>query len=274
MPSSILQIIAMITMAIDHVSYVYTYGDAHTTFLNYIGRIAFPIFCFQIALGYKKTKNLGKYILKLIIVAGVTQIPYILFFKNVVIQSEIGLNVVFTLIFGLLAILIYDFTIENKKIKLNSELTFGEKYANLSIPKIIGLFTIKIIGISLILYIVNLLDMEYGIKGIVLILGFYILYPFDSENKQNNLLKSIKIFAFLGLAFAFAYLEAEPYFKVVMLGYNQYMDEFIGLTAGVIIGCMIPFLYNGNKGRKLKIFGYIFYPLQFIIVILINMLVH
>ena len=57
MPSSVLQIIAMVSMLIDHVAYIQTYGNAHVIFLNYIGRIAMPIFCFQIVIGYKKTKK-------------------------------------------------------------------------------------------------------------------------------------------------------------------------------------------------------------------------
>ena len=55
MTSFVLKVIAMITMVIDHL------GNAwlkHTTEMNVIGRIAFPIFAFQISEGYTHTKNL------------------------------------------------------------------------------------------------------------------------------------------------------------------------------------------------------------------------
>ena len=58
MTSFVLKIIAMITMCIDHVGNAYFH---HATFMNLIGRIAFPIFAFQISEGYIHTKNLKKY---------------------------------------------------------------------------------------------------------------------------------------------------------------------------------------------------------------------
>ena len=272
MPSSILQIIAMISMTIDHASYVYTYGNAYTTFWNYIGRLAFPIFCFQIALGYKKTKDLKIYGLRMLGIAIISQLPYFLFFDKVALEPA-GLNAIFTLVLGLIAIFIFDFTIEDKKIKLNTGLSFGEKYSKLPVLTIILLFIIKIIGISLICYLANVLKVEYGIIGVLLILGMYVLYPFK-EDKMSKSLKVSKIIMYFILASIFAYTEAKSYVEVVSLGYTQYLDEAIGLMAGVIIGCTIPFLYNGEKGKKLKYLGYIFYPLQFIIIVLVNMLIH
>ena len=272
MPSSVLQIIAMITMAIDHASYIYTYGNASTTFLNYIGRLAFPIFCFQAAIGYKKTKDLKKYMLRMIAIAIISQLPYFLFFDKVELEPA-GLNVIFTLIFGLIAIFIYDFTIEDKKIKINTGLSIGEKYSKLPILTMTLLFIVKIVGISLICYLANVVNSEYGIMGVLLVLGMYALYPFKEE-KISTSLKVSKIVMYFILAGGFAYFEARTYINAVSLGYMQYLDEAIGLMVGVIIGCTIPFLYNGEKGRKLKYIGYIFYPLQFIIIVIINMLIH
>ena len=272
MPSSVLQIIAMIAMCIDHTAYIQTYGDTHVIFLNYIGRIAFPIFCFQIALGYKKTKDLGKYIIRLLIIAGISQIPYFLFFNKVVLIKP-GLNVIFTLLFGLIAILIYDFTIENKKIKINTGLNFGERYSKLSIPTMTILFIIKLIGIILICYLAQILGLEYGAIGVVLVLAMFICYPFKEED-NNKWIKLIKILIYMVIVCIYTYIESKSYIRAVLLGNSQYMEQMIGLTLGCIIGCAIPFLYNGKKGKKTKIFGYIFYPLQFIVIVLINMLIH
>ena len=58
MSSFVLKIIAIITMFIDHVGYA-IFGKF--SFFNYIGRIAFPIFAFQISEGYSHTKDLKKY---------------------------------------------------------------------------------------------------------------------------------------------------------------------------------------------------------------------
>ena len=56
MTSFILKCIAMISMLIDHTSVAY-FGQ--TTLFNVIGRIAFPIFAFQISEGYIHTKKVS-----------------------------------------------------------------------------------------------------------------------------------------------------------------------------------------------------------------------
>lgn len=61
-----LKIIAIIFMLCDH------FGDAILkpfSFFNVLGRIAFPIFAFQLTEGYIHTKNLKKYFKRLIIFA-------------------------------------------------------------------------------------------------------------------------------------------------------------------------------------------------------------
>ena len=62
MSSYVLKIIGVITMLIDHT------GDAivgHFSYLNLIGRIAFPIFAYQAVLGYMHTKDLKRIFVKM-----------------------------------------------------------------------------------------------------------------------------------------------------------------------------------------------------------------
>ena len=100
MSSFVIKIIAIISMIFDHAS------DAiigHFSFFNLIGRIAFPLFCFQLVNGFKHTKNIYKYMLRLIIFGIISQIPFsifIYFYSG----SFITLNIFFTLALGLLAI--------------------------------------------------------------------------------------------------------------------------------------------------------------------------
>ena len=77
------------------------------TFFNVIGRIAFPIFAFQITEGYIHTKNLKQYFLRLGIFALISQIPFMIFLNSIGI-NKFTLNIFFTLILGLLCITIYD----------------------------------------------------------------------------------------------------------------------------------------------------------------------
>ena len=85
------------------------FGDAILkpfSFFNVLGRIAFPIFAFQLTEGYIHTKNLKKYFKRLIIFAIISQIPFMLFSSTF--TSRFSLNIFFTLFIGLFAIYIYD----------------------------------------------------------------------------------------------------------------------------------------------------------------------
>lgn len=152
MSSFVLKLIAIITMFIDHIGYVIFDGFS---FFNYIGRIAFPIFAFQISEGYIHTKNLKKYFLRLFIFALISQIPFMLFHK--ILSNEFALNIFFTLLLGLASIYIYD----------------------KSKHKFFGIIISIMIGI-----IAEFIHCDYGFYGIAIILLFYVF-------KNNNLLSSI-----------------------------------------------------------------------------------
>jgi len=103
MNSFILKIIACICMFCDHIGNVLF---DEVTVLNYIGRFTFIIFAFQIVQGYIHTHNIKKYIKRLSLFALISQIPFTLFYHFVF--ESFAINVIFTLLFGLIAIFIYD----------------------------------------------------------------------------------------------------------------------------------------------------------------------
>ncbi|NMA02849.1 MAG: hypothetical protein GX923_09865 [Clostridia bacterium] len=97
--SDFLKIIGLFTMLIDHIGAVFY---PQVTLFRIIGRIAFPIFAYQIGVGYKNTKNLRKYLLRLLLVGIISQVPYSLLFTTKT------LNIFFTLLIGLIAITVYE----------------------------------------------------------------------------------------------------------------------------------------------------------------------
>ena len=158
MSSFILKIIACITMFIDHIGYI-IYGQI--SWCNYIGRIAFPIFAYQITEGYTHTKSLNKYFFRLLVFAIISQIPFMLFHS--IISNGFALNIFFTLALGLLAIFIFE--------KLPSKL--------ISIPVI-----------ALLCIIAHITNMDYGYWGVLLIFIFYLC-------KNNKILLATSFFALL-----------------------------------------------------------------------------
>lgn len=118
--TGLLKIIAFVTMAIDHIGYVFF---PQYMWLRVIGRLAFPIFAYCLALGCVYTKNPKKYALRLLAFALVSQpfyslafFPYDtgLLFDSInygtlsatasCIASNLHLNIGFTMLLGLGAI--------------------------------------------------------------------------------------------------------------------------------------------------------------------------
>lgn len=101
--SNFLKIIACILMVIDHAAVIFI-GEAPSLWRG-IGRLSFPIFAFMIAEGAIRSKNRLKYVLRLLVFAVISEIPYDWGFKGVFLEWE-NQNVYFTLTLGLISVII------------------------------------------------------------------------------------------------------------------------------------------------------------------------
>lgn len=102
MTSAILQLTAIITMAIDHIGYeLYPQID----WLRMIGRLSFPIFAFMLAEGFIHTSDRRKYAIRLAVFAFVSEIPYQLFARHALGVSSPWSNIFFELLLMFLALL-------------------------------------------------------------------------------------------------------------------------------------------------------------------------
>lgn len=70
-----MQLLAMITMLIDHVGQVYFPDEVGW---RIAGRIAFPIYAYYIVVGYRHTKSVTKYMNRLLLLALISQLPFML----------------------------------------------------------------------------------------------------------------------------------------------------------------------------------------------------
>lgn len=133
-----IKIIALITMLLDHIGQVFL---PNVRLLALVGRLAFPLFAWGIANGYKRTNNLKKYIFRLLSLAILSQVPHYILFKT------FYLNVCFTLLAGLLVLKLYE----------------SEIY-----------YLIKWLVILCIIMFSHIMNFEYGIYGIATIVIFHI----------------------------------------------------------------------------------------------------
>jgi len=96
-----LKIIAAVTMLIDHVGYIFF---PQYIFLRIIGRISFPIFAFLIVEGFMHTKDVKKYITRLIIFALIAEIPFDFAFEGMIDWGH--QNVLITFLLAMIAMYI------------------------------------------------------------------------------------------------------------------------------------------------------------------------
>ena len=99
-----LKVIAMVCMLLDHTWGILMSGHL---WMTCVGRIAFPIFAFQIAEGYAHTKNFKKYLLRLFLFGLLSEIPYN-YMTGGGWFNPFGQNVMFTFCIALLVIRLID----------------------------------------------------------------------------------------------------------------------------------------------------------------------
>lgn len=238
MSSFVLKIIAIITMFCDHL------GDAiykRISPFNYIGRIAFPIFAFQISEGFLHTKNLKNYFIRLMVFALISQIPYILFLS--LYSNDIRLNVFFTLTLGLIAIWLHSYILKDISSKLDVKIK--NSFTKLLLKLIVEFVPTIAIGI-----IGEISKVDYGWWGILLVFMFYYF-------KKNKIAMNI---SFITMCIIYYGID------IIKTGFNTL---YIWLFAFNVLPILFINLYNGKQGIKLKYLLYIFYPAHLLILYLL-----
>lgn len=134
---SVMDLIAMVTMLIDHVGLAFFPNEL---WFRIIGRIAFPLYAYSLARGYVLTSSKRNYMRRLFMLACLSQIPF-----SLLINPK-GLNVIFTLMLSLAVMYLMD------------------KYSHIAKRSLIA-----IAGC----FLVEALNMDYGIYGLLLVLIYH-----------------------------------------------------------------------------------------------------
>lgn len=235
MTTSMLKVIAILLMLIDHTGAV-IFPEA--IILRLIGRLSFPIFAYLIVVGYTKTKSFSKYLIRLVIFAALSQIPFSLAFGEKLIILSFSdflsffvgspnphLNVFFTLALGLLSIRTWD--------KQESEL-----------GRIIIILSLAITA--------NVLHTDYNMYGIAMILAFYIF----KDNKIRTIISQTIVYILFDASQILFYVYKFPDIKLELAWFSQALS---------LLALILIFKYNHMKGKDLKYAFYTFYPLHLLI---------
>lgn len=100
-----LKIIAIAAMTIDHAAAIFLPHGLLKMILRCIGRLAAPIMCYMIAEGYHHTSNRKSYLLRLILFALISHVPFNLS-MNFDLSPFVATSVMWSLAMGLLALMI------------------------------------------------------------------------------------------------------------------------------------------------------------------------
>lgn len=290
-----LKLIAIVLMLLDHIGYVFGIDGWNIInfeswqFLRGIGRIVFPIFAYCIVNGLQKTRDIEKYIERMLLFAAISQIPFTLslYIANLMpITSDESLYYFSFNKYGIVAlglVLLGYLMIEKKLLKkLFFVLALAVMASSISL-KIAGIWityagnlnvfytlTLGLVIISgiqkyykdykiqarqkavlcimmllVVFYIASRAD--YGIAGVALIVGLYIV-----REKKQWIILTVCLWAVIFYG---------------MLHENWYNAMFACVAGGLL------YLYNGEKGMSVKYLFYFFYPVHLCILGIINILI-
>ena len=225
-----LHIMAMIFMLCDHLWGTIVQGN---DWLTCIGRLTFPIYAFMIVEGYFHTKNLKKYVGRLLIFAILSEIPF-----NLAMGSRffypIHQNVLWTF---LISIGLIHWNEKTKEKKLWKRILVG--FASILIGSIVGIITF----------------VDYYHAGILMVLVFYFF-------------RHKKWWCYFGQFICMWYINCDMLgglqYEMNILGQTYFISR-----QGFALLALIPiWLYNGKQGyhsKTLQFIYYAFYPVHLLI---------
>ena len=232
-----LHLLAMELMLCDHLWATVVPGN---DWLTCIGRLAFPIFAFMTVEGYFHTKNLKKYVLRLLVFALLSEIPFNLMMGSRIFYP-IHQNVLWTFLLAIWMI---------HRIEKAKNAPIWRRILRAASSVCIG-------------FLVGTLTMvDYMGAGVLMVLTFYFF-------------RGRKWWHFVGQLLALYYINAE-----ILSGFSYQMEwfgrEIWIVRQSFAIFALIPiWFYRGRQGHHSKAFRWIcygFYPAHMLILALIRML--
>ena len=106
----VIKYIAVFCMLIDHIAAVFLpEGSVPYVIMRLLGSFTCPLMCFFVVEGYRHTRNINRYLIRLFIFALASQLPYRL------INPNNSLNFIFNLFLAVLFLKISDSSLQNNK---------------------------------------------------------------------------------------------------------------------------------------------------------------
>lgn len=250
----VLKVVAILGMTTNHIAHAYSNNMPIwlTIVLYSFGGLTYPIMAFLIVQGYKYTSNLKKYALRLGIFALISQIPFTLLFGW-------EANVLITLLIGLGLLWVYD--------------------------------NVKSMPLRILLFAVGLIISywcDWAVQGPLIV---FLFYYFRDKGRAGIALTMLLPYAVtIGMvamempealstgmdmgasAMATGTVTAWPLFDIAGLPIVLHGGILIGICnlgyalVGFTLAMLLLMFYNGLRGRPMKWFFYVYYPLHLFVI--------
>ncbi len=201
------------------------------------GSITIFIFMWFVAEGCRYTHNMKGYLLRLLLFAILSEIPFQIMIQIITVEP-VGphfalTNVMFTLALGVIACYGYQ-TLKNK----------GRKYLGFVVPVICCI-------------VAYLLQTDYHFYGV---LGIFLLYMTQDHKKRLLVLTGLVL------------LVIGDFTCSDILGYGfdlMMLPVYLIHLAFAFLSVPLLAAYKGNRGKKLKYFFYLYYPIHISVLVLL-----
>ena len=221
--------LAMFLMLLDHLWATLVPGNF---WMTYLGRLAFPIFAFQISEGFFHSADRKRYAKRLFLFALLSEVPFDLIYGGTVLYP-FHQNVMFTLLLGLLACCAIDRARRERPAQAILRGTLS----------VAGLFLLSLGGM-----------VDYGWRGMLTVVAFYVLRDFPGAwLAQAAALVLLNIVNFMGQT-------------IPVLGWDFPTQGF------AVLSLLPIWLYNGRRGgggKALQYAFYAFYPAHMLVLYLL-----
>jgi len=214
-----LKIIALSAMLIDHIGVAFP--EAAPFWFRAVGRLAFPIFAYLLAEGFRHTRSKEKLLMRLLVFAAISEIPFDLVMGNPI-NFAANTNIFYTLFLGGVAIWLYE------------RLKTRHGWQTLAV----------LVAILPTVMTAERLSVDFGSMGVLFIFAMHIVV--------------LKVPRLIVIG-AFALSQFIPLVMAYSLGIEIRWEYLLMIPFALATVPLIA-LYNGERGKQMKWLFYVAYP--------------
>lgn len=272
-----IKLLALVTMVIDHSAY-YLYGSSligHGLYfaMRTAGRIAFPLYAFLLVNGFEKTSDRGKYLSRLVLFAAVSQLPYTVVFsyENYSLSAVSGFALLwpwYVVVPAVLAVCaVWYFCVRRDASVISLAAAFALAVVQMSAGGVCLLghetnvfytLAVSLAGMSVLTMLAN---RPANIGQTLACLAAFIICALCILPHSDYGWYGFALMMLLWMSRRSKPMQAAVLLLWSYAEYAVYIHNWAYFAAAAL--AVIPvLLYNGRRGRPVKLFFYMIYPLH------------